>query len=355
MLVWLLLVVFILAARAVIGPLTTDKSKKIFLACVGTATFLVMGLRGGNYANVYDLRVYGSFYDTIIETPWANIFEVSDFEVGYVLLNKILSIFFPFTQAIILFEAAFCVLSVCYFIYNNTNNVFFAFYFYVTLGSMGFMLTGFRQAIAMCVCLFAIEAIKKKKLIRYILLILIAFSIHKSAIVFLPLYFIAASKLIRKRRWLIIPIVIVMVIFAPAILEFGNLISDGELVSSDEAVFSFNGIVPVILFVASLIIQLIWEKIRGEENETSRDNSVMAPMIAIGLGFYVMRYYNFAIERLAWYYTQASYICLAGFFSIWKNDQYKVIIKIVAIILGFVLFYKRLQTADYAQYSFFWN
>lgn len=354
MIVWILLVLTILFTHVVIGSLTTAKDKKKFLWIVGIVTFLVMGLRGGNYTNVYDLRVYGDFYDKMCRTPWSKIFDVSEFEVGYAVLNKALSIVFPFTQAIILFEAAFCVFCVCYFIYKNTDKVFWAFFFYVTLGSMGFMLTGFRQAIAMSICLLSVEFIKKKKLIWFIIFLALAITIHSSALVFLPLYFVVQSKFIQKKKERLLFVVILMMVYSPYILEFGKFLSQGELKASDTAVFSFNGIVPILLFSIGLLSQIV---IDGDKKRESV-SLISSPMMALGLGLYLMRFYNMALERLAWYYTQASYICLANSFmliKITKNNKYVYIYKLLIIGLAFMLFYKRLQTADYAAYNFFWN
>jgi len=352
MVVWILLVIYILFAKAIIGSVSSDFAKKRFLRWVGIATFLVIGLRGDNYNNVYDLRVYKGFYEIIMSTSWTGIFNVSDFEPGYVLVNKILSTVFPFSQMIVLFEAAVCVFAVCFFIYHNSNNVFFAFFFYVTLGSMGFMLTGLRQSIAISICLICIEYIKRGDNLKYILGVLLAFLIHNSAIVMLPLYYIARNKTIIQRKWSLIFVVLFMMLFAPYILELGKWMSAGELVAANEPVYSFNGIIPILLYCIGLFGQIIYER---RESLEKKECLVLSSMIAVGLGLYMMRFYNEALERLAWFYTQASYIGLANFYYTCKKDRMLEFVKIVSLVMAFLLFFKRLQTADYAAYVFFWS
>ncbi len=351
MLVWISLALFIIAVRTLMVIIDTPQKRKRFLWIVGVATFLVMGLRGGNYENVYDLKVYCSFFEYIGNLPWKEVVVNTDFEIGYVILNKLLYTVVPFTQAIVLFEAAFCVFSVSFFIYHNTEHVFWAFFFYVTLGSMGFMLTGFRQSIAICICLLSVELIKKKKLFWFIVVDLLAFSIHSSALVFFVAYFIVNSKLIQKRKWSLIIVLAIMMAFAPQIIRLGSFFSQGELEVSDTATFTFNGIVPVVLFSFSLVSQILLDK----HDDDNRFPKVLSPLIAIGLGLYLLRFYDMFLERLAWYYTQASYICLANSFGIFKKDKNFVFFKIFVLLLAMFLYYNRLQTADYAAYTFFWS
>lgn len=351
MVVWIALVAYVALVRAFLGKLDTRRLQKKFLFLAGIAVALVIGLRGDNYGSVYDLRVYVGFYNDIMSASWQNIFKISDFEVGYVVLNKLLSIVFPFSQAIVLFEAGFCVFAVCHYIYHNTENVFWAFYFYVTLGSMGFMLTGFRQSIAIAFCLLSVQFIKNKKLIRFVLFALIAYSIHVSALVFIAAYIIAGNSFINRHKTVLVFVVILMMVFAPQILNFGSFVSDGELTAPGEAVYSFNGIVPIAIYVLGLFTQLYLSKI---QNKREAVKNVTAPLLAVGLGFYLMRFYNMILERLSFYYTQASYVALADFWKMIKPDKYRSILKLITFVLAFALFFKRLQNAHYANYIFFW-
>lgn len=333
------------------GPLTNDKSKKWFLILAGVAVFLVMGLRGDNYQNVYDLRVYKDFYESIGRTEWGQIYEVTEFEYGYTLLNKILYTLFPFSQFIILFSAFFCVFSVCRFIYLNSENVFFSFLFYVTLGSMGFMLTGLRQAIAICICLYGVEFAKKEKIFKFLFTVILAITMHRTAFFFFPFYFIVNNKYIKKRRGFIIVIVVALIIFAPALLAFGKSITQGELQAAEEALFTMNGIVPILLYVIGLIAQYCLYY-KDEKNDNT---AIISIMLSLGLGLYFLRFYNMALERFSYYYTQSSYICLTNIFGFIKKGESRTIAKILAVVLALILFARRLQTADYANYVFFWN
>lgn len=352
MIVWISLAIYILLVRLFMGKLTDARSKKNFLFLAGVAVFLIMGLRGSGYENIYDLNVYKDFYESMGNTDWEYILDNTPFEYGYTILNKFLYTFFPFPQFIIIFSSGFCVFSVCRFIYLNSEDVFYSFLFYVTLGSMGFMLTGLRQAIAICLCLYAVEHVKKEKLIKFLCVTILAATIHKSALIFLPFYFISNIKRIKRSRWSIVLITSVVFAFIPFILKFGKFLTQGELMSSEEAQYSFNGIVPILLYLIGLFAQFYLYHNNDENDNKIADISIM---LSLGLGLYFMRFYNMALERLALYYTQASYICLVNFFGVFKKDKLLMLMKFFAIVLAMLLFVKRLQTAGYADYSFFWN
>ena len=72
-------------------------------------------------------------------------------------------------------------------------------------------LSAIRQCLAMCLFIAAIPFILKRKIIPYIVLILLAFFMHKSAIILLPMYFITDRPV--GKRWVASVIAILTVIF----------------------------------------------------------------------------------------------------------------------------------------------
>jgi hypothetical protein len=65
-------------------------------------------------------------------------------------------------------------------------------------------LSSLRQTIAICFITFAIEYAIKRKLVRYVLLVLIASGFHQSALILLPAYFFLNEKKISKKMMIII-------------------------------------------------------------------------------------------------------------------------------------------------------
>lgn len=373
MIVWIGMFAFIVGIKLMMGNLHTEKQKKTYLIIVGFVLALLFALRGENYGSVYDMRVYMSFFEQTARTPWKKLFVNPDFEVGFVVLNKLLSYLSQSGRTIIVFHAFFCIFSVCRFIYKNTNEVFWAFLFFFSLGNMGFFLTGLRQAIAICVCLLAVEKAKEKKLFSFAVFNLIAYSIHKSALVFVVMYLLLRLDVFRKSKKMIILPIACMILFSSQIIRFGQVLSD-EVYAAEAATFSFNGIVPILIYAITIIGQIMFVKsangpIKDAPSTAQKDPYIKRlittiewkdpfigfSMTAMGFGLYFLRFYSMVLERVAFYYLQGAPVALADVVGFLKRDRYGRVIEMIIIILCFVLFLRRLSGASYANYIFFWE
>lgn len=359
MIVWIGMFIFIVGIKLIMGTLYTEKQKKNYLMIVGFTLAMLFALRGENYGGVYDLRVYMDFFERTANTEWSRLFVNPEFEVGFVVLNKLLSYISHNGRTIVVFHAFFCIYSVCRFIYKNTNEVFWAFLFFFSLGNMGFFLTGMRQAIAICICLIAVESAKKRKLFSFAVTSLIAFSIHQSALVFVVMYLLLRLDIFKRDKKIIVLPIVLMIIFSSQIISFGQVLSD-EVHAAETAKFSFNGIVPILIYTITILGQILFVKNKNGKTQDApsierKDPYIGFSMTAMGLGLYFLRFYNMALERISFYYLQGAPVALADVVGYLKRDRYGRAIEMIIIILCFLLFLRRLSGASYANYVFFWG
>lgn len=132
-----------------------------------------------------------------------------DEEILFAWLNKISP---SFSFLIVLTSAVF-LYAVYVLIKNNVSLEYIGIAFLVfVINPYIFLmnLSAIRQSIAMAIFIFAVHFSKKKKIIPYIILIIIASLFHKSAIVLLPLYFVANEK--KVKLWQIVAIVSVVLV-----------------------------------------------------------------------------------------------------------------------------------------------
>lgn len=359
MIIWIGLFVFIVGMKLQMGRLQTDRRKKKYLMIVGGVLIFFLALRGENYGAVYDLRVYMMYYEWVAITPWNQIIANPQFEMGFAILNKLLSYLSHNSQMIIIFHAMFCTYAVCRFIYRNTDEVFWAFLFFFSLGNLGFFLTALRQSIAICVCLFAVEKAKNKKVFSYAVLLVIACAIHRSALVFAPLYLLLCVDIFKKdKRMMLIPIVL-MIMGSSRIIQYGKLLSD-EVYAASDPTFSFNGIVPILIYAFTIVGQILFvsKPKRGKDQRwegEAKDSYLGFAMTAMGMSLYFLRFYNMVLERISFYYIQGAPVALADVMGAVKCHRNKYIIEMVVIALCMLLFMKRLSTASYSHYIFFWQ
>lgn len=346
MIVWIFLIIYLLLLRLLMGSLNTKYKQKLYLILSGIVIVLIMGFRYPKYNIVYDLEIYYNYYKNLSYLSWKEIFDYSRFEYGYAILNKLLVSIVPWPQFIIIFEAFICVYSMFRFIYKYSNNAFWGVLFYVTLGTMSFQLTAFRQAFAISICLYSIDYIKQHKILKFLVLVLIAATFHKTAIVFLPLYFIGQRKLNLKNNLISIICIVILISSANWITNFGNEIL-GMNYKSIYIGNEFGGIVPILIYIITIVLS--WINLKNESDVISLN------MTEMGLGIYAMRYSSIALERISFYYTPSIVISLPNVLNSFNDRKIQFIIKLCALILAILLFYHRLTYSEWADYKFFWQ
>ena len=199
-----LLVGYLFNTRVAIGfteeMVETKKYKRLrwrWLFLAALPLFVLIAFRGSHMGA--DTSVYLKFFKQVQITPWNRLLAENDatykFEPGFVVFEKLLTYVTKSEQVYQVIYSSIYFLATVFFA-NQLEKCNFSFlYFFATIGTYTFMFTGVRQCLAMSICLFSYYFIKKRKLIPFLLLMLLAFSFHKSAILFIITYFIYNRKI----------------------------------------------------------------------------------------------------------------------------------------------------------------
>lgn len=345
MLVWLGLVAFLFILRLALGRQDSKRKQKEYLIVSGAVIALVMGMRYPYYAIVTDLESYVRFYELVGRTPWDRVFDVSRFEYGYVVMNKLLVSVVPWSQSIVLFEAAFVVFCMAHFIYRNSEHAFLGMLYYVTLGTMAFHLTGFRQSFAMSICLLSIECIKSRQFMKFVLIVVLAATFHKSAIAFIPAYFLLNRKPNFANSVASIAFVLAGIVLADQVTTIGNRLLEmdyGSYIGN-----TYGGLVPVAIYVIVILITT-WKSARAR-------GWIGLNMTIIGLGVYLMRYVTLALERVSFYFTSGIAIALPEAINSEEDPRLRASMQVMSVAAAVALFAYRLTTSEWASYRFFWQ
>ena len=160
--------------------------------------FALIAFRGADMGA--DTGGYLRFFSEMVNTPWSRIFIVNDktyeFEAGFVLFEKIATLFTQNPKIYQVIYSAIYLVSVVTFANRIEKRNFSFLFFFATIGLYTFMFTGVRQCLAMSILLWSYPYIKKRKLLPFLLILALAFSFHKSAILFIAAYFIYNRRLI---------------------------------------------------------------------------------------------------------------------------------------------------------------
>lgn len=135
------------------------------------------------------------------------IYDFDNFEIGYVTMMRIIRGITD-EYAVFLFLHAVIVYALMgYFLWKYspmpTLSLFFLYGFMLPLLGMN------RQYVALAICLISVIFIFRRQFIHFLLCVLLAFLFHKSALLFLPAYFLYREYAVRTYLvWIVIAIVI---------------------------------------------------------------------------------------------------------------------------------------------------
>lgn len=195
-------------------------SKKIFCISVFILFSLIQGLRSFNIGN--DTRNYVGFFelskgisliDIILMKQWS-------IEPGYGILMKICASM-NFTPQIFLLTVAVIINGgLMYYIYKYSDNPFVSVIIFMGVEFFTLSFTALRQMMAVIILLNSYTYIDKKKPIKFVLMVLLAASIHKTALIFLPVYLLKNVKVNLKTIYIGIGICVISQLIAIPIIIF---------------------------------------------------------------------------------------------------------------------------------------
>ena len=206
------------------------KGKKLNKQCIYLfflILLLILSLRGITCGR--DLKMYSYFFELMKGFSFNQVFSYSKKgEVLFFVLNKLISLIGGNFQFFLFVVAIISTIPIAIFYRKKTDNAILTIALFLTVAPFPMFFSGLRQAIAMGLVLLAFKYIEEKKLLKYIICILVISLFHISAIIALLFYPAYHSKI--KKNWLliIIPFFIITYIFKEQIfmffLEFGNSI-----------------------------------------------------------------------------------------------------------------------------------
>lgn len=182
------------------------KARNWFCALSFLAVFLLFALKHpfcGGDLRYGQINGYPALFQKIAGYSWAEAVTVDmgNFERGYILFNKFLSIFSKDNQFFLAACAATSLLPVWYLIYKESKQPEFSVFVFMGLPVFALLFSGVRQIIAVGLCTLALLWTIRKKPVWFLLTVGLAMTFHKSAAIFLVAYPVYHVKLNKPLRW----------------------------------------------------------------------------------------------------------------------------------------------------------
>ena len=196
---------------------TKEQRRSIYYASV---VFLLIIFIAQDFSVSIDIAEYMRQY-AIIPTLTFGQMLTHKFEIGYVLLCRLLEMTFESDRVLLLAMGVLILLPFGRFYDRESSQPMVALMAFVALGMYMHAIIFWRQLAAMAILTFAIPYIRQRKLLPFLLILLAAMSFHKTAVVFLWIYLIYNIPI---GKWLLIGcagLAAVLGFFGNAIIDLG--------------------------------------------------------------------------------------------------------------------------------------
>lgn len=326
--------------------LLPDKKRWKYILLAALPMFFLIAFRNQNLGA--DTGMYIKHFNKMLNTPWNKIFDNTRMEVGYVIFVKLITCFTSNPLIYQVICAAIYLFAVTSFANQIEEDPFFVLFLFCTLGSYMFMFTGTRQCLAISICLFSFRFIKKRKILPFALLMILAFYFHKSSILFIAAYLIYSRKLTWWNILIYIILMAVAVVYLDVIQQWFN-----DQLEYDYEIEGNTGGVIFTMFM--LVITAFSIFIVMSNNKVNAESKGLINIGIIATIFWVLRLLTRVAERPSYYFLPFSFAALVYAINSIKKSNEKEIVKIIVIILAFALYIYRFLTnfSSFVPYSFY--
>lgn len=182
-----------------------EKSKvdKITITFFFSAYLLLLCLR--NYSVGVDTRGYVRIFEYTKNLDWKVALLYGNDEIGFKLLRTMIQ-WFGGSRLFISICAGLTVIPIMYFYKKEAEGSMICISFFLISLLFEMFFSGMRQSIAIALAVPSYYFVKEKKVIKYLLIVVLAYCFHKSAIMLLLLYPIYYAHITKKWLWGIIPL-----------------------------------------------------------------------------------------------------------------------------------------------------
>lgn len=310
--------------------------------------FLPLIIVAGSRGKVFDTTAYIETFTKRIPNSIGEAFTVfgtDKKDKGFYLLSSLIKIVFGNDYHIYLMIIAAIQGLILLSIYRkySVKYVLSVFLFVASVDYIGWMFNGMRQFLAVTIVFAAIPLILKKKYFPLLCIILLAFTMHKTALIMIPIILICQGKAFNKRTIIFIIAILLAVSFLGSFTNLlDNVLSDTDYADySNEAEFGGStSYIKAIVFSIPFIIAIIGrKKMQGEDNPII---NFSANMSIITSGLYVIAAVlpaGVLFGRLPIYASLYNYILLPWEIENVFSEKAKPVMYVLLIIGYLAYFY----------------
>lgn len=254
----LIIVLVAVLLKVIFDAIKIKKEKYIYVMFIILFTLIIFR------EPISDLIGYFRYYDYLNGDITIKQFFSLNFEFMYKLLNVSVGIFSKKHYLFLVVVSIISLIGIMLSIKRYSKDPLIVILLYVTIGTyyMNFLIL--RQAIALSILIYSIKYIEEKKLIKFIIAIILAASFHKTSFVFLPIYFLCNIDYKKYICYIWPSIYLLTFLFKDLIMSF---LRNKFYSSYNDYIYSGEGYLSLLMYIGMLIFSIILYKLYAEKKK----------------------------------------------------------------------------------------
>lgn len=301
-----------------------------------------------------DLSVYKNIFSYISNSSWSVGLSRSA-EVGWSFLNKIIVILGGNFRWLIVASAMLSIfwVSKAYIKYSDDTSLTIS--LFIITSNFILLFSGLRQSIAVSLGFLAFEFVRRKKIIPFSIVLVIAILFHISAFMIIFMYPLYHIKF--KKKWLIfvIPLLVIIFLFNQPIFTFLGLILN-QFTDYDTSITQTNSVTMLILFIAFAVFAYIIP----DESKLDADTVGMRNFLLFSVALQMFAPLHNLAMRMNYYYIIFIPLLIPKIIK-FKSERWKQVADLsryIMIIFFMVYFFINAPASNDLQtfpYRFLWE
>ncbi len=326
-------------------PLIMAFAKKSRSWAIAMAVCVLMICIAGLRHGYIDTRAYRHGFEdldpsVIFSEEFFRDEEYDDYkDKGFAVLSALIKLITTDSQVFLFIMSAITVGFLFWGIVNNVSNIEMGIFLFVATGLYIDTMNGIRQCLVAAILFFFLPRfIKEKAFIKYAALVLLLSTIHMSAILFIPLYFLVSKPAWSNYTWLVIIVTLLCYVFfnsgvGQALVD----ILEGTVYGEDysEMLLSGNTSVNVIRVGVAAAPILLSLYTRGGKYRGTPMYNIVFHMALINLLVWIFATKVLYFYRLSTYFTPYMILLLCYELNAIANPQERRFVTAASYILYF--------------------
>lgn len=273
-----------------------------------------------------DSPSYVDFFEKSSLFSLQELFYRTNTEWGFLLINKYLSFWKIPYGIFFLVVSVVSIIPVMQYIYRDSKYPLLSLIIYFSI-VYPWTYSAMRQCMAIGLTTFSIKFIKNRRFFLFLLVVLLASSIHKTAIIFLPMYFTNRIPFNKKMVFIVLAVCCLVLAYRSVVGEwmtkYARILYE---VDSTTGGIRYTLILFVTLFMSIFLFSRI------QRNEPDIVPEFYAVMILPFL--FRISSFNPVVYRLTWYFEVLSFVFIPNYLSLIRTRW----IRISGILVYMVLY-----------------